>query len=109
MTRNDLDINAFERELRSQKANIEKSIAAIRLETNLLALEDEIDDIGDMAELQIENMTDQKILRHLESEKAEIDDALMRIKKGMYGLCETTGLKIPIERLRVNPIARTII
>lgn len=36
----------------------------------------------------------------------EIEEALRRIEKGTYGICELTGKKIPKSRLDVNPWAR---
>ena len=36
----------------------------------------------------------------------EIDEALARIEKGTYGLCEHSGVPIGIERLRALPWAR---
>ena len=36
----------------------------------------------------------------------EIEEALRRIEKGTYGVCELTGKKIPKTRLDVNPWAR---
>lgn len=36
----------------------------------------------------------------------EIEEALLRIKKGTYGLCEMSGKRIPIPRLEAIPFAR---
>ena len=36
----------------------------------------------------------------------EIDEALQRIEDGTYGICELTGEKIAVERLRALPTAR---
>jgi RNA polymerase-binding transcription factor DksA len=36
----------------------------------------------------------------------EIEEALQRIKKGTYGLCEMSGKRIPIPRLEAIPFAR---
>jgi len=109
VTRNDLDINSFQKSLKAQKKKVEQNIETVKAELNVLAAEDEIDDDGDMAELEIENTTNQKILHHLEDELDEIDYALSRIQKGTYGICEKTGQKIPLERLKVNPMARTVV
>ena len=107
--RNDLDINSFQKSLRAQKKKVEQNIETLKEALNVLATQDEIDDDAGMAEIEIENATNQKILRHLEEEKGEIDAALVRIQKGTYGVCEKTGEKIPVERLTANPIARTIV
>jgi DnaK suppressor protein len=36
----------------------------------------------------------------------EIDDAILRIDNGTYGVCEETQELIPVERLKVLPFAR---
>jgi RNA polymerase-binding protein DksA len=36
----------------------------------------------------------------------EIDEAIVRIDKGMYGICELTGKPIKVERLEELPWAR---
>ena len=39
----------------------------------------------------------------------QVESALVRLRRGEYGICELTGEEIPIERLRANPLAtRTI-
>lgn len=106
--RKDLNFEDFEKILKAQKKEIEKNIGVIKAEINALALEDEIDDTVDMAELQIDNMTDQTLLHRLEAEIVEIDAALERIRGGSYGVCEKTGKPISVERLKANPYARTI-
>jgi len=37
----------------------------------------------------------------------DVNDALDRIKKGTYGICENCGKEIPEDRLRISPEART--
>lgn len=105
--RKDLNLNEFEKILKAQKEMIEKNIETISFELEIIANEDEIDDIEDMAELQIDNTTDQTILRHLKDELAEVESALVRIHNETYGICENTGKEIPLERLKAYPLART--
>ncbi len=106
--RKDLNFEDFEKKLNAEKKRVKESIEAIKDEIDALAFEDEIDDVVDMAELQIDNVTDQTLLRKLEAEIAEIDAALGRIKDGSYGICQKSGKPIPVERLKANPYARTI-
>jgi RNA polymerase-binding transcription factor DksA len=40
---------------------------------------------------------------------ADIDVALQRRAAGTYGVCETCGRPIPVERLAVRPAARTCV
>lgn len=107
--RKDLNLDDFEKILKAEKERVEKSIEAIKTEIETIAFEDEIDDVVDMAELQIDNITDQKILHKLEAEIVEIDAALGRIKDGSYGICQKSGKHIPIERLKANLCARTVV
>ena len=46
-------------------------------------------------------------LEVLEKQYKEVNDALARIEKGAYGICEVCGEKIDEERLHANPSART--
>ena len=105
--RKDLNFSEFEKILKEQKENIEKNIEATRAEIEEIALEDEIDDLEDMAELQTDNTSDQAILHHLQIELAEVEAALGRIHDKSYGICEETGKPIPLERLKAYPLART--
>lgn len=108
-TRHDLDLKEFETILKAQQTKIEKNIDMIKAEVNSIVAEDVIDDIEDMAELEIDNATDQTLLHQLETEKAEIEAALERIVQGTYGVCEKTHKHIPVARLRAMPTARTVV
>lgn len=108
-TRHDLDLKEFEAILKTEKTKVEKNIDMIKAEVNSIASEDEIDDVEDMAELEIDNTSDQALLHQLETEIGEINAALKRIAQGTYGICEKTGKHIPLERLRANPSARTVV
>ncbi len=48
------------------------------------------------------------ISRHIQ-ELREIDDALIRIAKGTYGICVDCGQPIRLERLTANPTAKRCI
>ncbi len=107
--RHDIDIKAFKTILLSEKNKIEKNIDLLKAELSDIAAEDEIDDMEDMAGLEIDNRTDQALLLTLQTELSEIEAALGRIDAGNYGICEKTGKPIPVARLRANPIARTLV
>ena len=47
------------------------------------------------------------MLNTLQKRLTDINDALQKITDGTYGVCETSGEEIEIERLRANPAART--
>ncbi|MDO9055434.1 MAG: TraR/DksA C4-type zinc finger protein [Sulfuricurvum sp.] len=107
--RNDLDLTSFEAILLSEKTKIDKNIELIKVELNSIGMDGELDEIIDMAEIEIENSTDHTLLEKLEAEVKEINAALNRIALGTYGICEKTGKPIPVERLRVYPSARTVV
>lgn len=43
----------------------------------------------------------------LQSRLTDVNDALNKIEKGTYGICEVSGEKIEEARLEANPAART--
>lgn len=45
--------------------------------------------------------------KEIEKSLNEINAALEKIAKGVYGICEKTGEPISEDRLRANPMART--
>lgn len=53
--------------------------------------------------------TNEGIVSELEERYANVQDALERIKKGTYGVCENCSTKIPTPRLEANPAAATCI
>ena len=62
-----------------------------------------------MADLGTDNFEQEFALGLLDSETQllrEIDDALVRIEQGSYGVCEGTGEQIPKARLEAKPWAR---
>jgi DnaK suppressor protein len=62
-----------------------------------------------MADLGTDNYEQEFALGLMDSERkllGEIDDALTRIERGTYGICEGTGKPIPKGRLTAQPWAR---
>lgn len=106
---NDLNIKEFEALLAGEKQRVQHNINAVKEEVDSISNEDSIGDDEDMTERQCDNTTDQAILHNLEAELGEIDAALGRIQAGTYGICEKTSKPIPVERLKANPWARTIV
>ncbi len=47
------------------------------------------------------------ILKQLETQLVDVNDALKKIEDGTYGKCEVSGELIAEERLNANPAART--
>ena len=102
-----LDMNEFETQLRQMKAKLESNIARLRTEMELIATEDEIDDMQDLAALESDSMHHTAVLEQQLYELGEVDHALSKLENGGYGICEESDdEEIPIERLRAKPYAR---
>lgn len=105
-----------------------------RLKEEVVALESELEDIGKMdpanpsdwhgtngdletgtadatilADRFEAKTTNEGIVTELEERLNNIKDALVRIKKGTYGVCSECGEKIPVPRLEANPAASTCV
>jgi DnaK suppressor protein len=59
----------------------------------------------DVASEHAEAETHARLIEHRWSSQAVLDDALERLRRGLYGICEECGEEISVERLRVIPFA----
>lgn len=113
------------------KSDLDTKYFKQKLETELALVVKELEDVGyrnpdnredwqartsDFADSADTNETADKIeefegnaalVNDLESRYNEIKNALARIEKGTYGLCEVSGEPIELDRLEANPSART--
>ena len=105
--RDDLDLNEFETILKKRVEQIEDNIAQLRSELDSVGSDDGMNDLEDFASLQSLNTKDHKLMEQQENELKDTIHALAKIRNGTYGICEKTAKPIPVERLKVNPIART--
>ena len=105
--RDDLDFNEFEKILKEKLVHIEDNIEQLRSELDSVGSDDGINDMEDLASLASLSKKDNTILHQQENERDETIHALGKIKNGTFGICEKSARPIPVERLRVNPIART--
>jgi len=72
-----------------------------------VATDDEHDPEG--ATIAFERARVGALLEQARVHLTDIDDALRRIDKGRYGVCEICGRPIGVERLAARPVARTCI
>ena len=63
--RNDLNFEDFKTILTAEKEKLEKNIELLREEADILALNDDVNDDGDTAEISIDNMKDKRLISHL--------------------------------------------
>lgn len=64
-------------------------------------------DLNDFADNIEDFETNTAILKQLETQLKDVNDALEKIENGSYGICEISGKEIEIDRLEANPAART--
>ncbi len=103
-------------QLQEFKGILEKRYFELREEIRQALLKSDNEQYIDLAG-QVHDLEDQSvadllvdvnlaaITRHI-NELREVEDALMRIAKGAYGVCVDTGEPIELERLKVQPAAK---
>ena len=68
--------------------------------------EQEINDELDYAELVSDSFTEGMIANHQLEEFKQIEEALVKISQGTYGICDMCGIVIPLGRLKAKPFAK---
>jgi DnaK suppressor protein len=107
--REDLNLEHFRKLLLEERERLLREIDGVAADTQALdASASEAEDRGDVAELDAQNVIDQRLLEELKSQLEEVEHALGKIADGSYGICEKTGKPIPVERLEAYPAARTV-
>lgn len=101
-----LDLNEFKTQLEEMKQSLEANIARLREELELVATDEGINDMEDLASLESESMHHNALLAQQHQQLSEVLHALSKIDNGTYGICEESGDAIPVERLRVEPHTR---
>ena len=98
----------FEKKLLDMRAEYVKRMAAIHIDTH----HEEQPVEKDFAEQVVQRENDD-VLDALSEDARQtvmkIDNALLRIKAGEYGICRLCGLEIPEKRLEVVPFAELCI
>lgn len=99
------ELNNFETRLRARKEKIELNLYKTNNELNDIR-ELELNDEADFASISTDTAIDNAILEQQRHELGEIDLALDKIKKGVYGICEMCEDPIGKARLEVKNFAR---
>jgi DnaK suppressor protein len=99
--------------LLGEKANLEKELENFAKKTGKNEFETKYNNIGedeDENASEVEEYTDNLALENtLEGRLNEVVEALNKMEKGQYGICENCSKLISLERLRVYPAAKTCI
>lgn len=113
-----MDTQFFKQKLLEEKARLEKELATIgRINPDNPDDWEAVpvdpgtrqSDPNDKADMIEDYETNTAILKQLEIQLDDVNDALLKIEKGAYGICEMSGHPIEEGRLNANPAARTCI
>ena len=104
-------LNELEQKLRTEKSRLKKELEKIAEPTDSAGdYEAKFENIGEESD---ENATEVNIYanklaleNNLERQLKDANDALAKMKKETYGICEECGGEINIERLKIHPAAR---
>ncbi|MFD1214230.1 TraR/DksA family transcriptional regulator [Arthrobacter sp. GCM10027362] len=91
-------------EARRQIVRLTADIREVTLAGRDLPADNEYDPEG--STLNLERAREEALLASTQKELAEVLEALQRMERGTYGVCERCGNKIPRERLEARPEAR---
>ena len=91
--------------LLARKENILANINSSRANIDELKNQ-EINDDLDYAELVSDSFTEGMIANHQLEEFKQIEEALVKISKGTYGICDMCSIVIPLGRLKAKPFAK---
>ena len=91
--------------LLARKESILANISSSRANIDELKNQ-EINDDLDYAELVSDSFTEGMIANHQVEELKQIEESLLKIVKGTYGLCDMCGVVIPLGRLKAKPFAK---
>lgn len=62
-------------------------------------------DSMDRSDIEESWFAKERLSQHWKTELSQIDNALVRIEQGTFGVCEECDEEIPVKRLRVRPDA----
>jgi DnaK suppressor protein len=106
------DLPKYQALLEEKKDEISKQLAGLRKKIKKSLDEDRVyerntgDPDSDFITESSELAKDELMIRNLEKTLRDIDDALIAIDEGYYGICQKTGKTIEGERLKAIPWAK---
>ena len=99
----EIDLEAVEAGLRSQKGELEGRLAKMKKPPERGSNIGFGKRIGDGTSEAVSRITEVALASDMEEEIAKIDVALEKLAAGTYGICEDCGEPIPAGRLKVSP------
>lgn len=104
-----LRVKALEKMLMARRQDVMKEIGGLmsrRMSDEVQGRIDSAPDVGDQALLDSERGRDISILEMRNRVRQQIEEALVRLREGNYGLCADCGVEISEKRLKALPFAR---
>lgn len=108
-------LNSFKKKLLQEKAVLEKQYRDLE-EGNLLSSQSDFsgempfeEEYAASGTTTFERERDLSLSENVKDILKRVDEALDRIEKGTYGICELCGMAIPEERLQALPYANLCI
>jgi len=101
-----IDYQEFELLLQEMKTELESNILRLSSELEAIVVDDDIDDLQDMASQQSDSMHHTALLKQQRHELEEVNHAISKLTAKTYGTCEESGGTIPLARLRAEPHTR---
>ena len=101
-----IDYQEFELLLQEMKTELESNILRLSRELESIVVDDDIDDLSDMASQQSDSMLHTALLKQQRHELEEVNHAISKLSTKTYGICEESGSTIPVARLRAEPHTR---
>jgi DnaK suppressor protein len=104
-----LRLDALRKMLLERRQEVLKEIEQLighRLSDDAQHRTDSVPDIGDQALLDSQRGRDISILEMRNRTRQNIDEALLRLDEGMYGMCADCGIEISEKRLKAVPFAQ---
>lgn len=99
----EIDLEAVEAGLRSQKSELEVRLARMKEPPERGSNIGFGKRIGDGTSEAVSRLTEVALASDMEEEIAKIERALAKLAAGSYGICDGCGEPIPAGRLRVSP------
>jgi DnaK suppressor protein len=100
-----MDKEFFRQKLLERKEELEEILREIKKDLSGVS-RCEVKDEGDEMSLFMEKYRSEQLYRQQSAELREVEEALRRLEKGTYGICEMCESPIGEERLKVKPYAK---
>jgi DnaK suppressor protein len=103
---------ALRQMLLEERQQVLKAVEDLLARRRMAQAEQRDDSVPDVADMALQDATEEQLISLMELKngmREQIDEALLRVADGTYGLCEDCGREISERRLKAVPFARRCI